>query len=82
MRDDDALDASLLEATELTLEQAAVVCRVEPVWLTSHIEAGLFPQAEHVGGHWRLTSASITRARRMHQLERDFDAVPAYSTPT
>jgi chaperone modulatory protein CbpM len=25
---------------------------------------------------WRFSSACLLRARRMHQIERDFDAVP------
>mgnify|MGYP002682537183 CR=1 FL=1 len=40
------------------------------------VEEGLFPGAECVAGTWRLTSVGLLRARRMRQLERDFDAVP------
>jgi len=29
-----------------------------------------------VAGTWRFSGASLLRARRMRQLERDFDAVP------
>ena len=76
MDDDDTLIASLLEVEALTLEQVAAVCLVEPAWLARHIEAGLFPEAENVAGAWRLSHAGLMRARRMRQLERDFDAVP------
>jgi chaperone modulatory protein CbpM len=41
-----------------------------------HIEEGLFPHAESVAGTWRFSGASLLRARRMRQLERDFDAAP------
>lgn len=76
MSDQNIHMASLLEETWLTLEQLAAACTVEPEWLLRHIEEGLFPHAESVGGVWRFSSASLLRAQRMHRLERDFDAVP------
>jgi chaperone modulatory protein CbpM len=76
MDDDDILIGSLLEESWLTLEQLAAACTVEPAWLIRHIEEGLFPHAECVASTWRFSGASLLRARRMRQLERDFDAVP------
>jgi chaperone modulatory protein CbpM len=76
MDDDDILIGSLLEESWLTLEQLAAACTVEPAWLIRHLEEGLFPHAECVAGTWRFSGASLLRARRMRQLERDFDAVP------
>ena len=76
MRDDDILIGSLMEDTWLTLEQVAAACVVEPDWLLRHIEEGLFPHAESVAGIWRFSGVSLLRARRMRQLERDFDAGP------
>ncbi len=76
MRDDDILSGSLMEDTWLTLEQVAAACMVEPAWLTRHIEEGLFPDAESIAGTWRFSGVSLLRARRMRQLERDFEAVP------
>ncbi|MBN8772212.1 MAG: MerR family transcriptional regulator [Thiobacillus sp.] len=76
MQDDDILIGCLMEDSWLTLEQVAAACSVEPVWLIRHIEEGLFPHAESVAGTWRFSGASLLRARRMRQLERDFDAVP------
>lgn len=76
MRDDDILIGSLMEESWLTLEQVAAACSVEAAWLARHIEEGLFPHAESVGGTWRFSGTSLLRARRMRQLERDFDAVP------
>jgi chaperone modulatory protein CbpM len=76
MRDEDTLEGQLLEDAWLTLEQVASVCTVEPEWLTFHLEEGLFPQARSVAGLWRFSSASLLRARRMRELERDFDAAP------
>jgi chaperone modulatory protein CbpM len=76
MREEDILIGSLMEETWLTLEQVAAACTVEPDWLRCHIEEGLFPHAESVAGVWRLSGPALRRARRMRQLERDFDAVP------
>ncbi len=76
MRDEDVLIGSLMEDTWLTLEQVAAACGVEPAWLTRHLDEGLFPHAESVAGMWRFSGTELMRARRMRQLERDFDAVP------
>ena len=76
MRDDEILIGSLMEDSWLTLEQLAAACAVETQWLLRHIEEGLFPDVQSVAGTWRFTSASLVRARRMRDLERDFEAVP------
>lgn len=76
MSDEDVLIVTLLSESWLTLEQVAAACDVETDWLLAHLEAGLFPHAESVGGVWRFTEEAVLRARRMRQLERDFDAVP------
>lgn len=76
MDDDEILVASLMEDFGLSLSQVAAACRVEPAWLIGHIEAGRLPQAEYMAGDWRFSSTGLLRARRMRQLERDFDAVP------
>ncbi|EXI86320.1 MAG: hypothetical protein AW11_03099 [Candidatus Accumulibacter regalis] len=76
MRDDEILTGSPLEESWLTLEQLAAACPVEPAWLRHHLEEGLIPHAGSVAGVWCFTSTSLVRARRMRQLERDFDAVP------
>ncbi|BBL76352.1 chaperone modulator CbpM [Methylomagnum ishizawai] len=76
MRENDILIGSLMEETWLTLEQVAAACRVEPDWLVRHIEEGLFPGSRGTAGIWRFSSAQLLRARRMRQVERDFDAVP------
>jgi len=76
MRDEDILIGSLMEGTWLTLEQVAAACTVEPAWLLRHLDEGLFPHAESVAGVWRFSGPALQRARRMRELERDFDAVP------
>lgn len=76
MRDENILIGCLMEDSWLTLEQIAAACAVEPAWLLRHIDEGLFPRAESVAGVWRFSDASLLRARRMRQMERDFEAVP------
>ena len=76
MRDNEVLNGTLIEDTWMTLEQMAAACAVEPEWLLRHINEGLFPHAESVAGVWRFSVTGLTRARRMRQLERDFEAVP------
>lgn len=76
MSEDNILIGSLMEDTWLTLEQVAAACCVETAWLTRHIEEGLFPHAESVSGVWRFSGDALLRARRMRQLERDFESGP------
>jgi chaperone modulatory protein CbpM len=76
MREDEILSGHLLDESWLTLEELAAVCTVEPTWLERHIEEGLITDPECVGGTWRFTSIQIRRVRRMHEMERVFDAAP------
>ncbi len=76
MRDDDVLIGSLMEDSWLTLEQLAAACMVEENWLAQHLQDDLLPQVITVAGLWRLSGPSRLRARRMRQLERDFEAAP------
>ena len=76
MRDDDSLAGCLLEESWLTLEQLAAACRVDPAWLARHLDEGLFPHVESIGGTWRFSGTSLARAQRMRQIEHDFDATP------
>lgn len=74
--DDLDLVGCLVDDSWLTLEQVAAACTVDAEWLLVHLDGGLFPGVESVAGVWRFSMPSILRARRMRQLERDFDAVP------
>ena len=76
MHEDEILIGSLLDDSWLTLEQVAAACDVEADWLLAHLEDGLMPHAQCVAGVWRCSAATLVRARRMRQLERDFEAVP------
>ena len=76
MNGDEIFHGSVIDCSALSLEQIAAACTVDPQWLQRRIDDGLFPHASHIAGEWRFTALSIQRARRMHQVERDFDAVP------
>jgi chaperone modulatory protein CbpM len=74
--DEDIMISSLMDDSWLTLEQVAAACWVDPNWLVRRMDEGLFPNVESVGGTWRFSGLSLVRARRMRQLERDFEAAP------
>ena len=76
MDDHDVLIGCVLEDAWLTLEQIASACMADPEWLAQRIEEGCFPSAECTAGVWRFSTATLLRARRMRQFERDFDAAP------
>jgi len=76
MRDEDILTGLVLEGRCLTLEELCAACAFEPDWLLRHIEEGLFPAPEGERAEWRFSAVGLARARRMHALERDFEAVP------
>ncbi|QDX82070.1 MerR family transcriptional regulator [Denitratisoma sp. DHT3] len=76
MQDDAILTGHPIEDDWLPLELAAVICPVELEWLLCRIDEGLLTGAENVAGHWRLSAAGLLRARRMREVERDFEAEP------
>lgn len=76
MQEDDILIGSLMEECWMTLEQVAHALAVEPAWLESHLEAGLFHRVDYAAGAWRFSGAELRRASRMRSIERDFDADP------
>ena len=67
----------LLDDAALSLQQLARACRRPPEWVLTHVEAGVL-QPLHGGGaaEWRFASTSLTRARRIAELEHSFDADP------
>ncbi|HEX4885106.1 MAG TPA: chaperone modulator CbpM [Casimicrobiaceae bacterium] len=77
MDERDILLAALLDDAGLTLEEFSRACAVEREWVVSHVREGLLPALDPDGPErWRFTSVHVRRAREMHRLERDFDAVP------
>jgi chaperone modulatory protein CbpM len=53
---------------QLTLEELTVVCAVSAEWVRERVAEGLLPA--------RFDTLVVRRVRRMHALERDFDAAP------
>ena len=57
---------------EVTLDEAASICGVEIDWLVCRIGEGFFPDADE--GYF--PAQSLLRARRMIEIERNFEASP------
>lgn len=76
MIQDDIVSGVLLDEAALTLGELARACAVEPQWITERVESGIFGDASVKVECWRFTSRDLVRARRIRQMERDFDAEP------
>ena len=71
--------AELLDDAALTLDELARCCRVSPDWVCSHVEAGVLlpaPAGQAAPAQWRFAAATLTRARRIAQLETIYEADP------
>lgn len=76
MSDEDILAGKILEDACLTLEELCAACALEQEWVVRRVEEGLLPVSGTVVAEWRFSSAGLARARRMREIEREFDAVP------
>ena len=76
MAEHEVIVGVILEDACLTLEQLAAACAVETQWIVQHVDEGLLPSAGGARETWRFTAAELRRARRMRQVERDFEAAP------
>ena len=76
MSEHDIIVGIVLEEACLTVEQMAAACAVEPTWIVRRVEEGLFPSMAGPVESWRFGVRSLARARRIHAIERDFEAVP------
>ncbi|KPQ26066.1 MAG: hypothetical protein HLUCCA13_03085 [Halomonas sp. HL-48] len=72
----DISSGDLVDEATLSLDELARACSVETSWIIERIENGLLADGSAYVASWRFTSYDLTRARRMHQLERDFEAAP------
>ncbi|MDB5793575.1 MAG: MerR family transcriptional regulator [Massilia sp.] len=72
------LTGVLIDEIALDLDQLARACKVEPDWVVRHVEAGVLgvsgEQAVAQAAGLRFRSVDLARARRLFELERDFDA--------
>ena len=76
MSERDLVIGIALEEACLTLDQLAAACAVEPAWVVRLVDEGLFPAMPGPTEQWRFGAAALTRARRIREIERGFDAVP------
>ena len=64
-----------LENRALTLDELARACAVEPEWVVHHVQSGILLGRDGTTLETlQFTSVDLGRARRLAQLEKDFDA--------
>jgi chaperone modulatory protein CbpM len=66
----------ILEGACLTLEQLCAAAALDRDWLVRHVEEGLIPATGTLVAEWRFSAVHVTRARRMHEIERTYEAGP------
>jgi len=60
----------------LTLEQLCSVCALERDWLVLRVREGLIPASGESVTEWRFTTTTLSRVRRMHEIETTYEAAP------
>lgn len=69
--------ALLLDEVRLSIDELASSCTVSREWIIEHIQAGVLPAEPGIDpGEWLFSSRELLRARRLYDLERNFDANP------
>ncbi len=77
MRDEEALQGTVLDDAALSVEELACACAVSAEWVVHHVREGSFGDTQTLAlTEWRFSTRDLGRARRIRSLERDFDAVP------
>jgi chaperone modulatory protein CbpM len=77
MRDDEiVLVCAVLEEACYSVDELAAACRVSAQWIERRVDEGLLGCAGQGPDGPRFSPQDLRRARRMHAIERDFDAVP------
>jgi len=75
MPKEEIVEGVPLEHQALTLDELARACAVEPEWVVHHVQRGILVGREGASIETlQFTSVDLGRARRLAQLERDFDA--------
>jgi chaperone modulatory protein CbpM len=68
------------ETDYLTLEQLCSVCALERDWLVVRVREGFVPVTGAAPGdshaEWRFTTTTLSRVRRMREIEKSYDAAP------
>jgi chaperone modulatory protein CbpM len=73
---DEPLSVVLLDEACFTAAQMASACAVHIDWVTGHVDDGVLTVTATAGAELRFSTRDLQRARRIRQLERDFDAGP------
>ena len=73
---DEPLSVVVLDDAFLTAAQLASACAVHVDWVTAHVDDGVLTVTAIVGAEWLFSVRDLQRARRIRELERDFDAGP------
>jgi chaperone modulatory protein CbpM len=60
----------------LTLDELCAACALEREWLVVRVTEGLIPAEGGGASEWRFTTTTLTRVRRMREIERTYDAAP------
>jgi chaperone modulatory protein CbpM len=76
------LHAEWLDGATLSLEEVARICRERPEWVRIRVAMGVFEVDEAKGEVWHFSSRTLVRARRVAELERNFDADPQLAALT
>ena len=69
------------ETDYLTLDQLCSVCALERDWLVVRVREGLIPatgadDTRISDTAWRFTTTTLSRVRRMREIERTYEAAP------
>lgn len=69
--------ATLLDETPLNVDELATGCAVTREWIIERVEAGiLLSTPDPDPSNWSFRGRELARARRLVELERNFDANP------
>jgi chaperone modulatory protein CbpM len=60
----------------LTLEELCAACALEREWLVVRVQEGLIPASGTTDTEWRFTTTTLTRVRRMREIESTYEAAP------
>lgn len=78
--------AELLDEGALDLQEFARHCSRNPQWVIEHVQTGVLSCDPAEGGstelHWRFSTRTLVRARRIAHLEHSFDADPQLAALT
>lgn len=82
----------LLGDYSLTLQDLARACRMAPDWVSARVQEGILSITQVSGSDphvqvddhatWRFSCTTVLRARRIADLERQFDADPQLAAMT